>query len=244
MQTIDSVNQIIEIITTLKPGDWLVVDVDNTIIMPTDDIFKSNSPDKYFIDTLKKQSHKNLETNLSKWRLKRKIQLVENNWPEILNAAKTKGIFVYALTQIDTGSYGIIQSLEKWRSDELEKMNLVFSNYAEANIEILLAGKSCATIYNGIMFTGDNKKSEVLNAFIAKHATKPKHIVFVDDRTEQVHDIENWCTQNHITVSALHYRVCENITGNVNFARSTLQLNSFENGNWLSDSEADAALEL
>lgn len=242
MQTIDSITQIISIISTLQPGDWLVVDVDNTLIMSVDDIFKSNSPDKDFIDNLKKQNLKNLETNLSKWRLKRKIQLVENSWPEILKIAKVQEIFVYALTQMDTGAYGVIQSVEKWRADELEKMNLVFSNYAETNIEILLPGKSCATIYKGIMFTGNYKKSDVLNAFMAKQLTKPKHLVFVDDRAEQVNDIENWCNQNNIAVTACHYTACNNITGTVNHKRSAMQLHSFESGNWLSDSEAEAVL--
>lgn len=242
METIDRITQIISIISTLQPGDWLVVDVDNTLIIPTDDIFKSNSPYKDFIDILKQQKPHNLETNLSKWRLKRTVKLVENEWPEILEIAKTKEIFVYALTKMDTGTYGIIKNLEKWRADELAKMNLVFANYAEKNIEVLITGKSNATIYKGIMFTGAYKKSEVLNAFMAKQETKPKHLIFVDDRKEQAQDIENWCTQNNIAVTACHYTACHNITGTVNHKRSFMQLKSFENGNWLSDSEADAIL--
>src|SRR3989338_4510622 len=244
MQTIDSVTQIISIIATLKPGDWLVVDVDNTLIMPADDIFKSNSPDKNFIDNLKKQNPPNLKANLSKWRLKRKVQLVENGWPEILKIAKAKEVFVYALTQMDTGAYGAIASIENWRADELEKMDLIFSNYAKANVEILLPGKHCATIYKGIMFTGAYKKPETLAAFIAKHSTTPQHIVFVDDRLEQVDAINTWCNHNHIVVTACHYTACTKTTGTLNPKRRAIQLKSFATGDWLSDTEADAILAL
>lgn len=242
MQTVETIKQIIAVINALQPGDWLVVDVDNTLIMPEDAIFQSNSPDKNFVDELKKQNPSNLATNLSKWRLKRKVKFVENGWSEILQTAHDKGVMVYALTQMDTGTYGVIESMEKWRATELKTMNLVFTNYANKEVETLLPDDRAATIYQGIMFTGSYTKAEVLAAFMAKHASKPKCLVFVDDRLEQVELIENWCLQNSIEVTSCHYTAAEYTAGNINSARSAVQINSFKNGNWLSDAEADAVL--
>lgn len=242
MQTVEAMKQIIAIISTLQPGDWLVLDVDNTLIMSEDAIFQSNSPDKNFIDELKKQNPPHLATNLSKWRLKRKLKLVEFGWPEILKIAHDKGILVLALTQMDTGAYGIIENMEKWRAAELKTMDLIFTNYADKTVEILLPGERAATVYQGIMFTGGYKKSEVLAAFMAKQPTKPKRLVFVDDRAEQVENIENWCNQNQINVIACHYTADEHTEGTISPKRSALQIESFTNGNWLSDAEADVVL--
>ncbi len=242
MQTVETLKQTIAIISTLQPGDWLVLDVDNTLIMPADAIFQSNSPDKDFVDHFKKQNPPNLATNLSKWRLKRKAKLVELGWPEVLQMLRDKGIVVFALTQMDTGEYGAIPSMEKWRAAELKSMGLHFTSYAEQVVETLLSGERAATVYQGIMFTGIYTKAEVLAAFMTKHPKKPKHIVFIDDRMEQVTAIENWCNANHIKITSCHYIAANNINGNVVPKRSDLQLESFQNGNWLSDSEADAVL--
>ena len=242
MQTVESLAQIIAIIKALQPGDWLVVDVDNTLIMPEDAIFQSNSQDKNFIDNIKKKNPPNLSTNLSKWRLKRKVKFVENGWSEALQMAHAKGVMVYGLTQMDTGTYGIIPSMEKWRAAELKTMDLVFTNYADTAVQVLLPGESPGTIYQGIMFTGRYTKAEVLAAFMAKHASKPKFLVFVDDRLEQVENIEKWCQDNQIAITSCHYTAAGKTEGNINPARSSLQIESFQNANWLSDAEADAVL--
>lgn len=242
MQTVETIKQLIAIINAIQPGDWLVVDVDNTLIMPEDAIFQGNSTDKNFIDQFKKKNPTNLVNNLSKWRLKRKVKLVENSWPEVFKISHEKGIFVFALTQMDSGAYGIIESMEKWRAAELKIMGLNFTSYAEQSVEILLEGERAATIYQGIMFTGSNSKDQVLAAFMAKLQSKPKRLVFVDDRLEQVELIENWCNANHIEVSSCHYTAAEQTEGVIKPKRSVLQLESFAKGSWLSDAEADAVL--
>lgn len=232
MLCINSINEILDYLQNLKSDDWLVVDVDNTLIMPKAEIFKANSPDKYFIDEFKKNPTPDLANKLSLWRLKRKIQLVENEWINIFDFLLNNKVSIYALTQMETGSYGVIPSVEKWRSEELKSIGLLFSNYPENEIDLLLKSKKPATVYKGIMFTGEFKKSEVLNEFIYRQKIKPKKIVFIDDKKEQIEDLENYFIEKSIDHLCVHYNAASKIFANSSFEKNTSQIESFLQGKW------------
>ena len=56
-------------IDQLQPGDWLIVDVDDTLIAPKAMMFRHSSTFYGFLDKLKKQGCDNLAEILSTWRL-------------------------------------------------------------------------------------------------------------------------------------------------------------------------------
>lgn len=242
MRTINSLKEIFNELQSLSASDWLVVDIDNTLITTTDSIFKSNSPDKNFIDNFKNLNPNTLEDNLSKWRLKRKIQLVEPEWLEIFNKNPAS---IYGLTQMHTGSYGVIPRMEEWRLRELNSLGLNFSKHNCYNLVQTLINsfdKQSATIYKGVMFTGSYKKSEVLSSFIKQSSGKPTKIIFVDDRKEQVSEIEQWVNQTNIDSICVIYNAADKKIGDISLERNALQIESFLNGSWLSDEEADEQL--
>jgi hypothetical protein len=97
-----SIKDVEHLTNNLQPGDWFIVDVDDTLIAPQATMFRPESPSCGFIDYLKNLPHENLTEILSTWRLKRKAMLVEQEWPEILNSLIKQGVTVLALTQVNS----------------------------------------------------------------------------------------------------------------------------------------------
>ncbi len=199
-----SIDALSENLGKLQQGDWFIVDVDDTLITPKAMMFRPQSPYHDFIDDIKKAKPQNFSEILSTWRLNRETTLVEKQWPEILKALKAKGVTVVALTQMNTGNFGKIDSIEKWRANELATLNLTFSPFAMESPLLLIDNDLPATIYQGIMFTGSHSKAEVLKSFINKH-TKPNQVMFVDDRLHQVESIAEFCWNTGISYYGYHY---------------------------------------
>ncbi len=188
----------------LKEGDCLILDIDDTIIMPEAMMFHPCSPFSKFIDDLKKKKHEKLPQILSNWRLRRKIKLVEEDWVEIINLLKSRGVKVIALTAMQSGAFGGISSMEEWRVKELREHGIIFSPFAQNSIEKIIDKENAATLHQGVLFTGSHPKDKVLNGFINKY-TKPNKIIFFDDRLEQVQLLHDYCAKANIDYRGYHY---------------------------------------
>lgn len=191
-----------EIKVKLLEGDaksLTLLDVDDTIITPKSNMFRSNSKFYRLIDDLKK-TLKDEPENLQKilaWRLNRKLMLVNNNWPELIREKKFNKHNIYALTQMNSGSFGSIKSMQDWRYNELKSMGVTFSEEfcGKNDIEILpeIAFKeysgilSSAVFYKGFFMTGGHSKGAVLRYILEEHF--PSKIFFVDDREDHVKDV-------------------------------------------------------
>ncbi len=191
-------------IDQLQPGDWFIVDIDDTLITPQAMMFRHSSPFCTFVNKLKKDAAPNLAEIVSTWRLSRKIMLVEQGWPVILETLKTKGVTVIALTSMHTGTFGKISSMEHWRANELKSQGITFSLFATDNIEVLIDKEEPATLYQGILFTGSHPKADVLKSFIAKYGT-PSKIFFFDDRLFQIELLQKLCKDMSIPYKGYHY---------------------------------------
>ncbi len=191
-------------ISQLQTGDWFIVDVDDTLITPQAMMFRPSSVFSAFIDDVKKEAPHNLAQIVSTWRLSRKTMLVEQEWPTILDSLKDRGITVLALTQMHTGTFGKISSMEHWRAEELKSLGVTFSPFASDDVEVLINNELPATLYQGILFTGSHSKADVLKSLMTKYGT-PAKIVFFDDRLSHVEALEKLCKERSIAYKGYHY---------------------------------------
>jgi len=220
----------------LQPGDWLVVDIDDTIITPKATMFRTKSPHHKFIDHLKTLPDSSL--TISIWRLSRDVTLVENEWPAIIDSLKKRGVIVVALTQMHTGHFGKISSMEKWRAQELKNLEITFSSYAENSVKILIDSEKPATLYQGILFTGGHTKAQTLISFINKYG-KPSKLVFIDDRIEHVQSLQKLCTDIKIPFEGCHYQAVDQLPYSATQDFGDIQTQKLMNdGLWLEDCEA------
>lgn len=231
-----SINDLNYIIEQLQPGDCLIVDVDDTLITPQAMMFRPQSPYHTFLDKIKKEKPQNLTDILSTWRLNRKVCLVEPQWPEILANLIKKGVTVLALTQVNTGKFGKIASMEKWRANELTKLNLIFSPFAVDEIETIIADGEPATLHKGILSTGSHTKAAVLEAFINKYP-HPSKIVFIDDRLQQVECIFEFCKKLNIPYEGIHYLGASKLPYNPDLDLGHIQTKMIINQEWAEDEQ-------
>lgn len=220
----------------LQAGDQFIVDVDDTLIATQAMMFRPSSPFYEFIDKLKKEAPKNVADIISTWRLNRKSMLVEPLWPEILNNLRNRGITVLALTQVNTGSFGKIASVEKWRAAELNQMQLKFSPYAMHEIETIIEHHEPATLFQGILFTGTHSKANVLEAFINKYQ-RPSKVVFFDDRLHQIESLFEFCKTANIPYSGYHYLGASQLPYKPEMDLGAIQTQMILNQEWAEDDQ-------
>ncbi len=231
-----SINTLQSRIDQLQPGDWLVVDIDDTIITPQAMMFRPASSFCTFIDDIKKDPLHNMAEILSTWRLSRKTMLVEQEWPEILDVLQKKGVIVIALTQMHTGKLGKIPSMEHWRVNELRNLEITFSPFSTDTVEILIDTDEPATLYQGILFTGAHPKADVLSSFIKKYGTPPK-ILFFDDRLYQVRALEELCAKMQIPYEGYHYLAAHQLPYSASENHGAIQTQLILEGRWLEDAD-------
>jgi len=187
-----------------KQNTLLLLDVDDTIIT-TVKRFSHN------LDKLKDLRNNGIigkdlcEDLISSWRLERKVVLTDEGWREFF--IKTKK--VYGLTKMDVGRFGIIESVETWRYNELKSLgvNFTYSSPIDSldhkmplKLEI-----DDSTFFKGIFFTGNASKGSIVKKIL--NNGKYDSVVFVDDKPEQLHDVTTACKDFGIEITPIQFKL-------------------------------------
>lgn len=196
-----SLNKIANEISKTKNNTIVFLDIDDTIITPKSKTLRTK-PYKSMIDDIKKNRDRypNFEDIISHWRLSRKVMLLDTKWPDIIKSLK-KTFKVFALTSMDIGKCGSIESIEKWRYQELKNFDIMFSE----DQEIPSFENNGFSFYKGIFFTGKHSKSQTINNYFKNINTKT--IVLVDDRKENLEDVMHFCKKHDLNFIGLLYTV-------------------------------------
>lgn len=220
------------------------VDVDDNLITPESNFFRADSPYRTFIDELKKNRDKvkNFEAIVSHWRLTRRIMLVESGWPALIETWKAEGHPVFALTKMDTGTFGAIPSMEKWRYNELINKGFQFTPTYKGVTEatVIKDAASPATFYKGIFMTGSLTKGDVIRAFLQDY--QPSQIVFIDDRRNYVEEVAAACAEKGIPFIGILFRGVERLQGHPDPDVAEFQKQQLLEGQWLEDASAKEQL--
>lgn len=211
-------------------------DVDDTIITPKSSTFRA-APYNQIIDRLKdnKERYPNYMDILSNWRTQRVSMLLDEAWPEVLCDLKND-YTVYALTKMDTGPFGSIDSMEQWRYDELKSLGVTFTDSGD------LEREEDASCFHGIFMTGRHQKNETLQRFQKKFA-HVHTLVMVDDRVGHLRDVGRFCADYGFEPVLIHYKGLERLVDRPNPKIAAFQEKYLlEHAQWLEDDEALAML--
>lgn len=220
-------------ITALSHDTLVLFDIDETLFTPASNSFRFKHPnDINLIDQIKtnKDLYPDFVAILSNWRKTRKTILVDPRWPEIIDHLQKK-YQVFALTKMDTGRFGVIDSMEEWRYNELLSFNIRFSHLENMPNHM-------PNYYKGIFMTGAKKKSDILADYLP--ILKPRKIVFIDDRMDYLQDVANFCKIHQIQLTAIYYRQIEKIPGDIAPEITKFQMDYLvKNKIWLEDEAAE-----
>ncbi|MBX9697334.1 MAG: DUF2608 domain-containing protein [Alphaproteobacteria bacterium] len=237
----------------LKAADsetLVIFDVDDVLITARDQILQPAH--KKFLERL----NKDLENRLSEqeaqklwsiiW-LTRSDEVVDSKIIALIKEAQSKDLKVLALTNAWTGTFGNIQSLEDWRIGELKDLGYTlkdsWSTLALKSFESLKSKdpKRFPVFKNGVLFTCNLPKGDVLNAFLRYAGLSPKKIIFIDDKRKHLQSVEAFSKDAGILFEGFEYTaVAERPKTLLNEKRARYQFEVLEKEHkWLNDQEAD-----
>jgi len=176
----------------LSKESLFLFDIDEVLLTPADILLRPAG--KTFSGWCKIQPEK-FDHYLSIMLAGTNYILVDKKGPDMIARLSKKGVSVMGFTSCRTGPFGVIQSMEKWRSDQLHAVGIDFRPFfsEEYVFAELVDAKSNPPLFkNGILFCGDfysskrSTKGELLGIFLDRMNWRPEQIVFIDDEKKNL----------------------------------------------------------
>ena len=200
-----------EVIRLASKDSLVLFDIDDVLITPTDEFnFRSKIRKDLKKEISQNKSKHEIEVIFSDFFLKRKVKLVNENIPKLIELLKDKKISISALSAWWTDNFGTIQEMEKQRLKELEQVKLSFTDLSPFNKDIRFTSHKTEhggtpMIISGIILTALKDKSEVLGLALGSINNKFKRIIFIDDQKKYLQEVEKFCTRNELDFVGIHY---------------------------------------
>ena len=133
--------------------------------------------------------------------------IIEPEVVSLIAYAQQRGCPVVALTGIESGAYGIIESFPEWRYTMLKNMGILFSQPCSDMVfdTLPLYRDTYPILYKGILCANHQPKGMVLKAFLAQCALKPARVIFFDDTYENLQSVGGACAQLDIPCTLYQY---------------------------------------
>lgn len=170
-------------------------------------------------------------------------QLVEQHTPQVIKNLQQKGAKAMALTALQTGKVGAIESMEDWRLEHLRTHGIQFTQVAAPHeyfvLDELVQDGYSPVYKNGALFTHKHSKGQALTAFLNRITWKPLHIVFIDDKRALLDDVALAAQALSIPFSGFHYQVARALCKPLDEQLAERQFKHLaEHEQWLPEGEA------
>lgn len=224
-------------------------DVDDTLIIAVDMVLQQKLP-KYFelISIIRHPTLLNqtaFENYFSIIFQEAERYVFDTDSINFIKQLKTQNCKVIGLTSAETGSYGKIESMERWRVSMLKHFGIEFSNdFSNTCFKKLpVYRNNYPCLYEGILFANQQNKGKVLEAFLNNFKLRPTKIISFDDDKNALNSINNICVKYGIKFIGYHYCGANKLAEAWDNKLATLQLDYLiKNEKWLSDQSAKKLL--
>lgn len=231
----------------------VVFDIDEVIFTSEDQILHPNY--KNFRDIIEQDLAKNISKKemvelISLAYKTRKRAIVDPQILEIFKLLLNQNIMTVALTHCVTGKTGLGDRYEDLRIAQLESFNVDFGKLSKFIGDIKLPKLEqdwgIPLLYKGVILTGFVDKGTVLKHILSKIDFKPKEILFIDDRIDNIESVQSMYLELGIKYTGFEYNAVKNTPITVfNEQRARFQFKTLaEKRVWLSDEAADAEIAL
>ncbi|QQR48952.1 DUF2608 domain-containing protein [bacterium] len=135
-------------------------------------------------------------------------KLTEPALADVIKKLHTQGAHVLGITGMETGKFGVIESMPAWRATMLKDFGIVLSNEFE-NItfdQLPRYRNNAPVLYNGLICCNQQAKGTLIGAFLDHFKLRPSTIVLVDDSHEELVSLQEECTRRHIKAICYHYK--------------------------------------
>ena len=184
---------ITDIYTFIKPNEYnkdllVIFDIDNTIAKPPtdfgsdqwfyamhDQLIASGKSDQEVFDTILPVL---FHIQFNTW-----LVPVEKNTVEVVNNLQEKGVSVIALTARSL-------KLAHRTIEQLHNIGIYFTNTDPYECPIKYGNKKPGLYIDGIIFSGNNDKGEMLVHWLRQSNYRPQKVIFIDDKLKNLHSVE------------------------------------------------------
>jgi len=194
-------DQISSLLPYVEEGTWVIFDVDQTLIESSVNLGSSQwrkaiharAKETGMEDEEAQRVTKQFADFMHRFTPPR---LVDPETPELIQQLQQSGVFVMGLTARRP------ENAERTR-EQLAACGISLRNRISENF-VLLATHP-AIYQDGAIHAGPNSKSSVLLQFIKKTGELPRKVIFVDDRPNQIADLEQLLARWNIDYVGIHY---------------------------------------
>jgi len=138
--------------------------------------------------------------------------LIDECTQQLFQEIAQKGIPAIALTANLTGSFDRVKDMEEWRINSLRKLGIDFSKSAPYKNSLVFNNLATyrgnySTYRDGVLFVNGTtvSKGEAFLSFLNKTNFLPNKVIFIDDREENLKNVEVAIQSLPIEYQGLHY---------------------------------------
>ncbi|MES2215375.1 MAG: DUF2608 domain-containing protein [Pseudomonadota bacterium] len=249
----DNWDVILPLIERLTPKSIVVLNIDDVILRPDDQILQSRyrASMESLIQKLNMVPSDTSTEDLMGIQLQsRKSSLVDSKVLDVISILKDKGVNVIAISSDWADNYRVIPSFENWQVSELASLGIDLSWVFPNTLPIIFNDYLAAidgrfpSYRRGLLFTHSMSKGEVLEAFLNHINFKPDQILSVDILMNHINSVKSFCARGDIEFTGVIYDAAlTKPRPDLNMERAELQFNTLvKEKKWLSDSEAEVVL--
>ena len=164
---------------------------------------------------------------------------------DFIQKLQTQGCIILGLTLMDTGSWGIINSMPAWRVKMLHEFGIDFNSINSKHrfhdaifTTIPIYRDTYPGIYSNIICTNQQSKGLVLGTFLDYFKITLRTIISFDDNKQALESIADMCAQRGILFTGYHYKGAELVAPKWDTNRALRQVDYImQKGKWMSDYE-------
>lgn len=227
---------IAEIEPHIGPNDWIIWDIDNTILETTQ-ILGSDQWFTYFLGKKQAEGLSASEAVLEALKVyvsvqnTTKVRPVESDVLERIRRHQAQGNTVILLTS--RGDY-----LEQATHNQMNDLDLSFNHGVFQDQVFTLEAGTEKKLSKGVIFcSGGRNKGDCLEVVLNRLDTRPEKIVFIDDKLSYIDTVEKMADKLGIAFVGLRYGYLDEKVAQLNVKIAAQQLEKFEHP-ILSDEEA------
>lgn len=229
-----------EILDYIEPETLVLLDIDDTLLIPTQTL----GTDVWFNHRLKVHGANEdtytqaLDKALAEWEAVRhltKVALVEEGTDKIVESIQRKNIVVMGLT-----TQGL--ALATRTINQLRSLNIDLSKTSPSKEDHYFINKNGVLYRQGILFTSGSPKGPALTKLLDIIDYHPKQIVFINDKTTHLQDVEEGVETRNIEFIGLRYAYSDQRVANFNKELADIQWAHSTFDHLLTDQEAEVLL--
>lgn len=254
IKPVDSIQELESVFNSADENTLVVFDIDHVLVVSKDHYIHPNAEKIYFkhVDRQKKkqitkeQKQKFYDTMRLTLTAPERV-IVEKETPGMIKHMQNRGVKVVALTALPTDIFGFLYT-ERWRVQQLRDLGIDFSvAFPQWSIRMLdtfaHSRDKAPSYHDGIIFSKNFSKGEVLRAFFAESNFYPKKVIFIDDLRENLESVEKELKDFDVEIQGYHYNGAKSYYKTVNEKVIEYQVDHLiDNEQWLSDEEVEAKI--